>query len=87
MSTELETSWCSGCKMRTTWKFARANSKRQTCQGCGTHFPCSHACKHADCQEARGELVADADGVLRPTAKAQPPAVSEPPAAGDAGST
>ena len=40
----------------------------QICDGCGTRFPCSHACKHYDCQIERGELVADADGIYRPNA-------------------
>jgi hypothetical protein len=54
-------SFCNKCRKRTTWVRGRT---AETCQECRGRFPC-RACTHADCREARGELVADKNGVLR----------------------
>jgi hypothetical protein len=62
MSERTETAWCSGCKASTTWK---GRGARLYCAGCGTDFPCAHACRHWDCLEAKGLAVADEKMVLR----------------------
>lgn len=59
MTTE---SFCNKCCKRTTW---RQGPRFETCESCKGRFPCPKACRHADCRWARGELVADANGVLR----------------------
>lgn len=53
MSTETEQAWCCECGKHTIWKKGRVRAK---CTECGTSFPCKSACRHVDCQEARGEL-------------------------------
>jgi hypothetical protein len=65
-SGETEEGWChKRCRKKTTWLWFRG---RATCQGCKKEkFPCDgKTCGHADCDEERGVLVADAQGLLRP---------------------
>jgi hypothetical protein len=80
MSDRIESAWCCGCKASTSWK---GRGVRLHCTGCGTDFPCAHACKHWDCLEAKGLAIADSNGVLRlVSAPAGPTSISEvPPAA------
>jgi hypothetical protein len=64
-----ETHFCAlNCRKNTTWEMGRTRSR---CVGCKTEFPCTK-CRHADCQEARGELVPDEHGVLRAPKKEEP---------------
>jgi hypothetical protein len=62
MSERSETSWCCGCKASKTWK---GSGQRVHCTGCGTAFPCAHACAHWDCREEKGLAKADSNGVLK----------------------
>lgn len=55
-------SFCCKCRKRTVWRRIRVYD---VCTGCRGRFPCPRACTHADCREARGELVADERGLLQ----------------------
>lgn len=55
MSLEPDVSWCHSCAARTRWVLGRGGQHLK-CEGCGDRFPCAHACKHLDCQEARAQL-------------------------------
>lgn len=58
MSLPTEQHFCSiNCRQVTTWK---VGSKQSKCEGCRTLFPCAD-CSHADCREARGEVVCCAE--------------------------
>jgi hypothetical protein len=54
MAKRTETAWCYKCRKVTTWK---GGPRRVYCEGCGTDFPCAHACSHWDCGEERATAV------------------------------